>query len=68
VIGGEADNVILLPTEGLQEDGGDLGTVLVYKDGEFLLKEIELGLRDVLYVEVLSGLSVGDLVLIEEYQ
>ena len=67
VIGGESDNVVLLPTEGLQEDRGDLGTVLVYKDGEYLLEEIELGLRDVLYVEVLSGLSVGDLVLIGEY-
>ncbi len=67
VIGGESDNVVLLPIEGLQSDRGDVGTVLVYKDGAYLLKEIELGLRDVLYIEVLSGLSVGDLVLIGEY-
>lgn len=65
LIAGEATNAVLLPLDGLQEDLGDHGTVFVREaDGELALREIALGLRDVLYVEVTSGLAVGDVVLI----
>jgi len=64
VIAGEAQDAVLLPTEGLQDDSGNLGTVYLVKDGEYLIQEIELGLRDVLYVEVKRGLAIGDVVLI----
>jgi multidrug efflux pump subunit AcrA (membrane-fusion protein) len=63
-ISGEVQDVVLLPLEALQEDDGDRGMVLIQKDGEFIQQEVTLGLRDVLYAEVTSGLSVGDTVLI----
>ncbi|RLD05720.1 MAG: hypothetical protein DRI65_08220, partial [Chloroflexota bacterium] len=65
VIAGEVQDAILLPTEGLQDDFGSLGTVFLEEDDdEYVIQEVELGLRDVLYVEVTGGLSVGDVVLI----
>ena len=64
VIAGEANDVVLLPIEGIQDDQGDDGIVFVQKNGEFTQQEVELGLRDVIYVEVTSGLSPGDVVLI----
>lgn len=64
VIAGEAQDAILLPTEGLEDDSGSFGTVYLKEDGEYVIQEVELGLRDVLYVEVTRGLSIGDVVLI----
>ncbi len=67
IIAGEEINAVLLPLEGLQEDDNDHGTVLVLEEREYFLREITLGLRDVIYVEVIDGLSVGDVVLIGNY-
>ena len=67
VIAGEVQNAVLLPVEGLQDVTGSLGTVLILENDEVIEKEIELGLRDVLFVEVSDGLSVGDVVLIGSY-
>jgi len=64
VIAGEVNDAVLLPIDGLQESSVDQGIVLVENDGEFISREVELGLWDVLYVEVLDGLSAGDVVLI----
>jgi len=65
VIAGEAQGVVLLPIEGLQIDDGDQGKVqLIQENGETVEQEIELGIRDVLFVEVTNGLSVGDVILI----
>ncbi len=69
VIAGEAQNTILLPVEGLREDKGDQGMVyLVRDDGEQIPQEVKIGLRDVLYVEITGGLSIGDVVLIENFE
>ena len=65
VIAGEVYDVVLLPIDGLLEDHGDSGFVSVWTNGEYIRQEVELGLRDVLYVEVTKGLSQGDIVLIE---
>ena len=64
VVTGEVNDVVLLPIEGLQKDQGESGIVLVKKNGEYTQQNVELGLRDLLYVEVTSGLSTGDVVLI----
>jgi multidrug efflux pump subunit AcrA (membrane-fusion protein) len=64
VIAGEVKDEVLLPIEGLQDDQGEIGTVLVKINDEYIQQEVELGLRDVLYVEVTEGLSPGDVVLI----
>jgi len=67
VIDGETNNAILLPIDGLQEDVGAQGTVVVEETGEYITRQIEIGLRDLIYVEVTDGLSVGDVVLIGNY-
>lgn len=66
LIAGETRDAVLLPIEGLQEDQGDQGTVIVISEGEYTVRDVELGLRDVLFVEVLDGLNAGDVVLIGE--
>jgi multidrug efflux pump subunit AcrA (membrane-fusion protein) len=66
LIAGETSDAVLLPIEGLQESSAGQGVVLVESDGEFISREIELGLWDVLFVEVLDGLNAGDVVLIGE--
>ncbi len=65
VIGAEARNVLLVPVEALKEtpDGSFLVT-LVKPDGELEECEVEVGLRDPLYAEILSGLQLGDIVVI----
>ncbi|MCJ7716937.1 MAG: efflux RND transporter periplasmic adaptor subunit [Anaerolineales bacterium] len=68
VIAGEVINAVLLSVEGLQDDLSDSGTVLVQRNNDFIQQKVNLGLRDVLYVEVTDGLSVGDVVLIGNYE
>jgi len=65
VIAGEVNKVVLLPVEALQDQQGTWGTVLVLENGEISQLEVELGLRDMIYVEVIKGLSAGDVVVIE---
>ena len=62
---GEVNKVVLLPVEALQDQQGTWGTVLVLENGEISQLEVELGLRDMIYVEVIKGLSAGDVVVIE---
>ncbi|MCK5641723.1 MAG: HlyD family efflux transporter periplasmic adaptor subunit [Gammaproteobacteria bacterium] len=64
VIAGEIKNAVLLPVEALQEQQGSEGIVLMMEKGEITQQSVELGLRDVIYVEVISGLSAGDVVVI----
>jgi len=66
LIAGETSDAVLLPIDGLQESSAKQGIVLVENDGEFISREVELGLWDVLFVEVLDGLNAGDVVLIGE--
>lgn len=68
LIAGETRDAVLLPIEGLQESSADHGFVLLEKDGEYISREVKLGLWDVLYVEVLDGLDAGDVVLIGELE
>jgi len=65
VVAGEVEDAILIPIDGLQDDDGEKGVVLIIQDnGEITKREVELGLRDVLFVEITEGLSVGDVILI----
>jgi len=65
VIAGEVKNAVLLPVEALQEQQGSEGIVLLLvENGEVTEQFVELGLRDVIYVEVTGGLSAGDVVVI----
>ncbi len=62
VIGGRAEEAILVPVEALREASPGQYTVFVMVDGEPKLRVVEVGLQDLFYAEVVSGLKVGDMV------
>jgi RND family efflux transporter MFP subunit len=63
VTGGEALGVVLVPVSALREN--EEGTYVVYrmKDGTPVEQNVEIGLQDILYAEVKSGLQNGDVVV-----
>jgi RND family efflux transporter MFP subunit len=61
VIGGRADNALLIPIEALHQ-AGDVYTVFVMENGTPVLKVVEVGIQDLLYAEIKSGLNPGDVV------
>ncbi len=63
VTGGEALDAVLVPVSALKE--ADDGTYVVYimKNGTPVEQQVEIGLQDILYAEVKSGLQKGDVVL-----
>jgi multidrug efflux pump subunit AcrA (membrane-fusion protein) len=60
VIAGRADNVLVVPVEALREL--DLGqyAVMVMVDGKPQMRQVEVGLMDYAYAEIVSGLEQGD--------
>jgi RND family efflux transporter MFP subunit len=61
VIGGRAEDTVLVPVEALHQ-AGDQYTVFVVEDGRPKLRVVEVGIRDLLYAEILSGLEPGEIV------
>ncbi|MFZ5909135.1 MAG: efflux RND transporter periplasmic adaptor subunit [Chloroflexota bacterium] len=61
VIGGRAENAVLVPIEALHK-AGEQYTVFVMENGAPRLRVIEIGIQDLLYAEVKSGLNAGDVV------
>lgn len=63
VIGGEAKNVLLIPLQALRELGDDTYGVFV-KDfsGKLSFRSVTIGLQDLTYVEITSGLNAGETV------
>jgi len=62
VIGGRAESVLLVPVEALREASPGQYTVFVMVDGTPKLRVVEVGLQDLFYAEILSGLEIGDVV------
>jgi len=62
VIGGRAENAVLVPVEALHETSPGEYAVFVVEDGKPRLRVIEVGIKDLLYAEVKSGLETGELV------
>jgi HlyD family secretion protein len=62
VIGGRAENVALVPIEALRETSPGEYAVFVLEDGEPRLRMVEVGIRDLLFAEVKSGLQAGEVV------
>lgn len=62
VIGGRADNAVLIPVEALREISDEEYAVFVMEDGEPKMRLVEVGLQDLIYAEIISGLSQGDVV------
>ena len=63
VTGGEALDTVLVPVSALEET--ESGKIIVYlmKNGQPVEQEVQIGLQDILYAEVKSGLKKGDVVL-----
>jgi len=62
VIGGRAENAVLVPVEALRETSPGEYAVFVMENGKPRLRVIEVGLKDLLYAEVKSGLEPGEVV------
>jgi len=63
VTGGEALNVLLVPVSALKEVETGKYVVYLMKNGKPVEQQVEVGLQDILYAEVKSGLKRGDVVL-----
>ncbi len=63
VTGGEALGVVLVPVSALKEVTSGNHIVYIMQNGEPVEQAVEIGLQDILYAEVRSGLEAGDVVL-----
>jgi HlyD family secretion protein len=62
VIAGRAMGAVLVPVEALRELSPGEYAVFVVENGELKLRPVEVGLMDVTYAEIKSGLTVGEVV------
>jgi HlyD family secretion protein len=62
VIGGRAENAVLIPVEALREISPGEYAVFVMKDGEPKLRVVTVGLMDFTTAEITSGLEGGETV------
>jgi multidrug efflux pump subunit AcrA (membrane-fusion protein) len=62
IITAKAENVLLVPVEALRDLGSGKYSVFVVVNGELNLKTVEIGIQDITYAEVKSGLNEGDIV------
>jgi hypothetical protein len=62
VISGRAVGATLVPVEALRELSPGEYAVFVMVDGTPTLTSVEVGLMDVTYAEILSGVKAGDVV------
>jgi len=62
VISGRAEGVALVPVEALRELEPGEYAVFVLENGEPRLRSVEVGLTDLTFAEIRSGLTVGEIV------
>jgi RND family efflux transporter MFP subunit len=62
VISGRAEGVALVPVEALRELEPGEYAVFVMENGEPRLRMVEVGLTDLTFAEIVSGVSVGEIV------
>lgn len=62
VIGGRAEDVVLVPIEALRELSPGEFAVFVIEDDEPVLRFVEVGLMDFSFAEIISGLTAGETV------
>lgn len=63
VIAGRAENVLLVPVEALRDLGDGLYSVFVVdENSELEMRVVEIGLMDITFAEVTSGLKQGEVV------
>jgi HlyD family secretion protein len=62
VVGGRAENAVLVPVEALHEIDGGKYTLFVMQNGTLRLRVVEVGLQDLTKAQIISGLNAGDVV------
>ena len=62
VIGGRAENAVLVPVEALREIGPGEYAIFVMENGEPKLRVVTVGLMDFTSAEIISGLEAGEVV------
>jgi HlyD family secretion protein len=62
VIGGRATNAVLVPVEALREIDSGVYGVFVVENGQPKLRVVEVGIQDMTYAEIRSGLKAGETV------
>jgi RND family efflux transporter MFP subunit len=63
IVAGEAKGALLVPAQALRElTPGQYAVFVVKPDGELEMRPVEVGLRDFVNAEILSGLELGDIV------
>jgi len=62
VIGGQAENTVLVPVEALRELSPGEYALFVMEDDEPKLRIVEVGLMDFTFAEILSGVESGEVV------
>lgn len=62
VIGGRTEGALLVPVEALREASPGQYTVFVMVDDAPKLRVVAVGLQDLFYAEIISGLEAGDVV------
>jgi RND family efflux transporter MFP subunit len=62
IIGGRAENAVLVPVDALRETSPGQYAVFVIENDKPKLRVVEIGLQDLFYAEVLSGLEPGNVV------
>lgn len=62
VIGGKAEDAVLVPVEALHEIDGGKYTLFVMENGSPRLRVVEVGLQDITFAEIKSGVKAGEIV------
>jgi len=63
IIAAEARNALLVPVQALRQlDADQYAVFVISSDGEMALRPVEVGLKDYVYAEILSGLQEGEVV------
>lgn len=63
VIGGKAENAVLVPLDALKDlGGGEYGVFIVGADGQPKFTSVKVGLKDLTNAQITEGLKAGDMV------
>ena len=62
IIAGRAQGAVLVPVDALREIDTNEYVVFVVENGGLVLREVKVGLIDVLYAEILEGVEAGETV------
>ncbi len=62
VIAGQAQNAVLVPIAALHQQPGGGYTVNVQQNGKFVSVPVQVGLKDLVNAQIISGIQAGDVV------